>query len=276
MSRSVTPWALAQISDFHIVEPGKLVGDLVDTAQYLRSAVAFLNALTTRPIGVLASGDLVNGGRVEEYRHLRELLLPLELPLWLMVGNHDDRDAIRSVFPDHPELGTQGQIDYVLPGDADAEQTSPAVVVLDSVIAGAPAGRLMRAQLSWLEDQLAQLSPRPTIVALHHPPFATGIGHMDGIGLDAGSVEGLRDVLARHHHVQRLTCGHLHRSIVTRFAGTVAATVPSTAHAVAFDLEPGARGTLTFEPPAVTMHVATAGGIVTHTLPIGIHPQHDF
>ena len=39
-------------------------------------------------------------GRPEEYAWLRELLAPLSLPLVVVPGNHDDRDAMRAAFAD--------------------------------------------------------------------------------------------------------------------------------------------------------------------------------
>jgi UDP-2,3-diacylglucosamine pyrophosphatase LpxH len=47
-------------------------------------------------------------------------------------------------------------------------------------------------------------------------------------------------VLRRHPHVEGVVCGHIHRTIVRRFAGTVATVCPSTAHQVALDLPPSA------------------------------------
>ena len=32
---------------------------------------------------------------------------------------------------------------------------------------------------------------RPTIIAMHHPPFATGIAHMDAVGLEGAELERL-------------------------------------------------------------------------------------
>jgi hypothetical protein len=78
---------------------------------------------------------------------------------------------------------------------------------------------------------LAEAPGRPTVVAMHHPPFVTGIGHMDRVGL-SGS-EALAQVIARHPQVERIIAGHLHRPITVRFAKTVAGTCPSPAHRAA-------------------------------------------
>ena len=76
-------------------------------------------------------------------------------------------------------------------------------------------------------------------------------------------------MIARHPQVERIACGHLHRSIERRFAGTIAGTAPSTAHQVRLDLRPGARLHFRFEPPGYQLHLWDEGGLVTHTAVLG-------
>ena len=109
-------------------------------------------------------------------------------------------------------------------------------------------------------------------MALHHPPFVTGISHMDAMGLDEAAARGLGAIVERHPQVERVQAGHLHRSILCRWHGTIAATAPSVAHAVALDLndEPAAWS---LEPPGFLLHRWTPEtGLVTHLVPIGDYP----
>jgi len=107
----------------------------------------------------------------------------------------------------------------------------------------------------------------PTVIFMHHPPFTTGIARMDEHGR-ANAAE-LADVVARHRQVQRIVCGHLHRSIQALVGSTRATTAPSTAHQVALDLEDEPLS-FTMEPPACQLHVwSPATGVVTHTSYIG-------
>ncbi len=258
-------YLVVQISDFHIVESGQRLVGAVDTAGFLRAAVDHLNALVPAPDVVLATGDLVNDGTVAQYEHLRQLLAPLQPPVRLVPGNHDERAAMRAVFPDHAELGTDGYVQYTVDGPAR-------VVVVDSSRFPEPGGRLDPDQLAWLDVELADAPTTPTIVALHHPPFVTGIGHMDAMGLDPSAADGLAEVIERHPQVERIQCGHLHRAITTRWHGTVAATAPGVAHAVALDVVDGPAA-WNREPPACTWHWWTpATGLVTHVQAIGRYP----
>jgi len=119
-------------------------------------------------------------------------------------------------------------------------------------------------RLGWLDAALAAQPARPTAILMHHPPFATGITYMDNFGL--GNAAGLAEVVGRHPQVERILCGHLHRAIDRRFAGTVAGTAPSTAHQVRLNLVPDARISFIFEPPGYQLHLWQAEtGLVTHT-----------
>src|SRR5262249_38331177 len=133
-------------------------------------------------------------------------------------------------------------------------------------IPGEGGGTLCAQRLAWLDHTLAD-SDRPTIVALHHPPFATGIGHMDRITLD--HPESLAKVIARYPYVERVIAGHLHRPITARFAGTVASTCPSPAHRGALEIAPDGLEGFIMEPPAFQLHYWDGAKLVTHTVFVG-------
>lgn len=252
---------LAQISDTHIKTQRRLAYGIVDTATMLEACVAEILALKQRPDAVIATGDLVDLGRAEEYGLLGEILSPLPMPLYLMPGNHDERGALRASFPGHTYLRQWDPFVQYAIEDHDLR-----IVALDSVIPGQGGGELCSRRIEWLDRTLAQ-DARPTLVAIHHPPFRTAIGHMDRIGL-AGA-DAFEQVLRRHPHVERVICGHLHRVITCRFGGTIASVCPSPAHQVALDLAPDAPDDFVMEPPGFQLHVQTASGLVTHTAYIG-------
>ena len=68
---SPKPVYIAQISDLHIKPPGKLSYRVVDCAAMLARCVDEILRLPQRPDVLVVTGDLVDFGRVEEYRHLR-------------------------------------------------------------------------------------------------------------------------------------------------------------------------------------------------------------
>jgi Icc protein len=267
---------IAQITDTHIVAPGMLfrcpvqgtapeaerVYRELDTAQYLARAVTALNALVPRPDVAVVIGDLVDHGEPAEYDHLRRLLAPLRMPVFVIPGNHDAREPLRAAFGGDGYLPVAGYLQYAI------EDYPVRLVALDTLIPGKHDGTLCAERLDWLDAALAAQPARPTAILMHHPPFATGITYMDNYGLD--NAAGLAEVVGRHPQVERILCGHLHRAIDRRFAGTVAGTAPSTAHQVRLNLVPDARLSFIFEPPGYQLHLWRAeSGLVTHTASFG-------
>ncbi|MGN6317039.1 phosphodiesterase [Trinickia sp.] len=251
---------LAQISDLHIKRPGALAYRRVDTAAHLERCVARLNALEPKPDAVVITGDLVDLGSVAEYALLKTLLAPLTMPIYLLVGNHDDRAALRQVFDDHAYLHDSPEFVHY------AVDIGPLrLIALDSQLPQQSSGHLCDARLAWLDRQLEQAQDKSVMLALHHPPFVSGIGHMDRQRLDPESAQRLAAIVSRYPNVERVVCGHVHRPIFTRFAGTIASAVPAPAHQVALDLRSDAPSAFRLEPPAFALHqYAPETGVVTH------------
>ncbi len=253
---------IAQITDTHIRIPGKLAYRRVDTAKHLAEAVAHVNRLDPAPDVVVMTGDLVDFGNPVEYDHLSSLIAPLKAPVFLLPGNHDDRDQLRISFPEHAYLPRDGFLNYAI------EDWPVRLVAVDTLIPGEGGGLVCEQRLSWLERTLAAAPNKPTVVAMHHPPFRTGISFMDGHGLK--NSDKFAAVIARHEQVERIVAGHLHRSIQCRVGGTVATTCPSPAHQIALDLRPGAPLGFAMEPPGYQLHTWFEGtGLVSHTVIIG-------
>ena len=113
---------------------------------------------------------------------------------------------------------------------------------------------------------LAAAPDRPTLLLMHDPPFVTGVGRMDQYGLSGRAA--FAEIILRHPQIERILCGHLHRSIDSRFAGTIAGTAPSTA--LVLDFRPEAPLRFAFEPPGYQLHYWREGmSLVTHTAAIG-------
>ena len=206
---------IVQISDFHI--GGET--SIVDPERRLTATVAAVQALPQRPDGILISGDLADDGSDASYERVLDLLSPLESPIHVIVGNHDDRERLARHFG---VSRVQGYVQYV------ADIGPIHLIALDSQIPGSDAGSLDGGRLDWLEQQLAAVPERPTIVALHHPPFSIGIDEADAIGLDGDDTNELARIIARHRQVQRVICGHVHCVVTGDLAGRVTITAPST------------------------------------------------
>lgn len=258
---------LAQLSDLHIKAGRRKAYGVVDTAAMLEAAVAHLLALDPPPDAVLITGDLADHGSPQDYALLREVLAPLlarqaQMPLYLMLGNHDDAQELRDAFPEHRYLWQDPEfVHFSLNLAPDLR-----LLALDTVEPGRSGGRLCAKRMAWLQTQL-QADPRPTLLAMHHPPFATGIAHMDRIGL--ADTQAFCALLAQHPQVERIVCGHLHRTISVRLGLTVASTCPSPAHQVALDLRPQGPDCFVMEPAGYQLHRWAGRQLVSHNVVLG-------
>jgi Icc protein len=259
------PILIAQISDLHIKAPGALAYGRVDTARALERCVAALNEFRPRPDLVVISGDLADTPTAEEYEHAKRLLAELELPFIGIPGNHDSRELMRAAFPEQPCAAPAGPLNQT------RSVAGLEVILLDSSVCGKPHGELDAPTLRWLDATLKLSPPRPALLFLHHPPFQTGIWHMDRQNLlNAGE---LAAVISRHPRVKLVAAGHVHRAVLTTFANVAATICPAPNHAVDLDLGELREPSFRVEPPAFHLHAWFAGDgfghVVTHCVPIG-------
>ena len=140
--------------------------------------------------------------------------------------------------------------------------------MLDTLVPGANHGALSDVQLEWLDQTLASQPTKPTLIGMHHPPFVTGIPHMDKIALL--NPDAFCAVIARHPQVERIVCGHHHRPVVGRCAQAIVSISPSVAHQVALTFDPSDPGAFNFEPAAFQFHAwHDKNGFVSHTVYTG-------
>lgn len=259
---------IAQISDTHVQAPGGELDRNYDTAGQLEKAVRHLNALPQQPDVVLLTGDCVDAGGDEEYVRLRAILAPLAAPVYVIPGNHDEREAMRRAFAPDGYLPRAGFLQYVL------DDWPVRLIGLDTNVPGDSGGRLCEERLAWLDARLAEAPAKPTVLFLHHPPFRTGLALMDTMGLK--NPDDLARVVARHGQVRHLVSGHMHRPIVSSFAGRVASVCPSTSHQAVLDLPPAFGLSIAMEPAAATLlyYDEAAGTLVHHLSYIGKRPVH--
>jgi len=250
---------IAQLSDPHFVPNDVLLFGKLDTAGYLERAVGHLNALALD--AVLITGDLTNDGDQEVYAAFAAIVDELRAPFFVLTGNHDDRELVRRRFGADGYLPDRGPLCYVI------ERFVVRLIALDTLVPGKPWGQLGADQIAWLDARLGEAPDKPTLVALHHPPFRTGIGHLDRSMLR--DAEQLAAVVARHPQVENVLCGHTHRPIQSRFAGTVAQTAPSCAHQSELVFGDQPAGWIA-EPPGVLLHWwQPAVGLASHVSVVG-------
>ncbi|MFO7710094.1 MAG: phosphodiesterase [Desulfobacterales bacterium] len=266
------PMLIAQISDFHLKPEGVLAYDVADTTSTLTRAVQHINQLRPLPDVVLITGDLADEGAFESYELLRKILEALKPPFFIVPGNHDHKASLCKVFPEHIYLAGFSEPDGKKAICYTIEYFPLRLIGLDTVIPGEHGGGLDPGRLSWLERTLSQKPATPTVLFMHHPPFASGIGHMDREIF--ARREEFAAIIAKHPQVERLMCGHIHRAISRRFAGTTAVVCPGIGMQLVLDLREEAPSSFVLEPPALLLHLFTElwgeKALLTH---VGIIPD---
>ncbi|MEM9088008.1 MAG: phosphodiesterase [Cyanobacteria bacterium P01_F01_bin.53] len=248
---------VAHISDLHVMVAGERAYGVVDTNPLVARAIAHITKLS--PDILVITGDLVHNVQLAEYEVLKAMLSPLTMPVYLLPGNHDSRELIREVFHEHIYLPPAGHLQYTVDG------YPLRMIMLDTNVPGEGRGELDAERLAWLEQQLSEHPEQPTLLFMHHPPFTTGIELMDGFGLTGH--EALAAIVKKYNCIERIGCGHIHRPIQTRWAGTLAYTVSSPVHQVSLEFSQAAEAsTFTMEPPAYQLHLWQGDrGLVSHT-----------
>jgi 3',5'-cyclic-AMP phosphodiesterase len=252
------PDLIAQITDSHVG-----VGAENDTAaEALANAVAAIRDLDPAPVAVLFTGDIAANGLPEEYERAREILAALEMPVHPLMGNHDDREALRAAFADHPGVAAAGEFIQYTAACGPVE-----VIACDTHDPDWYGGRLGPERLAWIETELERTSGSPTILALHHPPVLVGIHEFDAeIPLAPEDRDALRELSRRP---DLIVAGHLHLSVYGMLGSTPVVVSPSVDLQAAFDLTPGAEVRLVPDPPGYAVHLHGADpGIVSHVRPL--------
>lgn len=242
---------LAQISDTHV-----RADDGGAAAEQLRRAMA--QARDYEVDAILLTGDLVNDEREIEYVELAKAIADPPAPLFVMPGNHDERERLRAAFLHHAYLPRSGPLSFVI------DQFPVRIVAIDQIVPGETHGLLTEEQAAWLDRTLAAERAKPTIVALHHPPFLTHDLLFDRIGLLDGEL--FASVIAKHPQVARVICGHHHRVAIGQIAHAPVIVAPSTSWIYGLAMNEGQQiAPRTKEQTGWMLHAWTArSGFASH------------
>ena len=242
---------LIQVSDPHLTAPGaELYG--IDPLARFGAAVADINERHAEAAMVVISGDLTNSGERAGYEALEVALRELRVPYRLMMGNHDNRDMFRSVFPE--AHGEAGFVQFV------EDREEGLFVFLDTLDTGKVTGILCKDRLAWLSGKLDEAGDRPIFIFMHHPPVRLGIPVLDSVGLVDED-----DLFATLHgrNVRHIFAGHVHRLSGGSWRGIPFTTLRSTWLQFGFNREQG-RLSKTLENGVYAVALIRDDDVVVH------------
>ena len=197
---------LIQLSDLHLVPPGKLTSKVLDTNAILEETI---NEILSKKDyfgqidGLVVTGDISDDGSMESYLSAYEKLSKLNVPILVIPGNHDLRDPMRKVFHENVQFSkNSSQFDWVF------EIDETLIIGLDTLVEGENFGFLEEKSLDFLSHQLSNNSGSDLVLLIHHPPIKTGIYFMDQIGLT--NTSDLSECLKATDRPIKILCGHVH------------------------------------------------------------------
>jgi Icc protein len=223
-----TPIRLVQFTDLHLyADAGRTLRGTPTLATF-EAALAEARRTVAPWHALLLTGDLVQDDPAG-YGQVRRLLGDSPGSIYCLPGNHDSATAM------HEALGTAPfQVGgHALLGDW-------IVVMLDSSVPGAAAGRLRRPELARLDAALAAHGDRQALVCVHHHPVPMGSRWLDELPLE--NADALFGVLDRHARVRAVVFGHVHQAFdatrgSVRLLGTPSTCVQFRPKADEFELD---------------------------------------
>ena len=161
------------------------------------------------------TGDLIQDDSAAAYDRFRKLLLPLNMRMHCVPGNHDVRELMRKVccappfsYCAYEEIG-----DWLIIG-------------LDSCVTDSAGGHVEIGELERLSDVVAQCGAEHVMVYLHHPPVTMGSTWLDSVGMKNG--EEFLQSLESLQKVRLAVFGHVHQNYDAMHHGIRVMATPST------------------------------------------------
>ena len=216
-----------QVTDTHIMSRGQSVLGL-DPVARLEACIADINRNRGDASFCVFTGDLTDRGEWEGYSVLRDCLAYLELPYYLMVGNHDRRAPFLANFPEALR-DEDGFVQFGLSTPVGR------LLFLDTLDEGRSAGLYCDRRCRWLSNRLIEAGSNPIYLFMHHPPFDIGIPSLDRMKLDGA--DAFTEALAGPADIRHIFLGHVHRPVSGSWRGIPFSALPSTNHQIAADFE---------------------------------------
>jgi Icc protein len=244
---------LIQITDIHLVKPGKKLFD-TDPGERLRLCLADIARCHADADLVVVTGDLAHNGEPAAYQALREALEAFPVPTHLLIGNHDDRRNFRACFPKAP-VDAEGFVQSAV------DTPVGRLLFLDTNEPGTHEGRYCERRRNWLARQCDEAKGGRLYLFMHHPMGRIAYRPMDELGL--ANRDAFHDIL-RGHDIRHIFAGHVHRPISGSWSGIPFSTLRGLNHQVWLDFSVADGIPSSLEPPAYAIILIDDDDVVVH------------
>jgi 3',5'-cyclic AMP phosphodiesterase CpdA len=240
---------IIHITDPHLVAPDRMLYG-IDPAQRLRDTLAHVARVHADAKLILITGDLADTGDPAAYGLLHDILSKVRLPVYLTLGNHDDRSAFRTVFG----------------GDGFAQATVDIddwrVILLDTKDDVSHFGCLDGGRFEWLKEQLSSAEGRPVVLAMHHTP---GNLHVPCFRMgDMKETDRFFSILRRDASVRHMLFGHRHVAAAGSLSGISFTASRGTAQHIVLDWEQHGKPIFVAAAPSYDVVMLEGRDVVVH------------
>ncbi|PPR79988.1 MAG: hypothetical protein CFH06_00151, partial [Alphaproteobacteria bacterium MarineAlpha3_Bin5] len=200
----------------------------------------------------------------EAYKITRQKLNKLQMPVFVMPGNHDDRTKLQDEFEDSCYLKCSGQVlSYCI------ENYPLRVIALDTLDPNTGEAEICEQRLNWLAKKLIEEPTKPTLLAMHHNPVLTRL-NFKGDKYAFDGAQKLEQLLAGHSQVLWITSGHLHRQVIFSLGKVPVTVAPSATCMRTLTMDNNMPKELINEPPGYLLFIwHPKTGIICHNNVIG-------
>lgn len=257
---------IAQITDTHIVGKDEhWLFPSTKTSERLEKVVSYLNQMSPQPDVILFTGDATDSGTPQAYQHLKQLLKPLRAPLFVIPGNHDNREEMRKAFSENSYLPKKGFLNYII------KDYPVNLVGLDTLVKGKDFGQVSEESFAWLTEHLHEINEKPFLLFMHHPLTMTGKKLFDSMTCLVPT--NFEKVIKAQNNLLAILTGHYHHLCITSYGGKICLMAPSVSpvHYIA-NAQDDFVTAIELEDPAITLHQWFGENkLTTHVIKIKEH-----
>jgi len=206
---------ILQISDMHLFATAEqqLVG--INTDESFLAVVELAKQHSWPPDLIFLTGDLAQDSSKAAYKRLIDHLEPLNIPCFVLPGNHDKPETLREIFSASPVL-------Y----QPFLHSENWLFAFLNTAIPNEEGGSLDEQEIHELAQQVEQHPDKNVLVCLHHQLSPVKSKWLDTMAINNPSL--LVNLISKHSNIRGIIHGHVHQDFNTTINGAPIYSTPST------------------------------------------------
>ena len=207
---------IIQITDLHLYADKSTIAHKINTFDSAKLIFQTIENDEKSFDMLILTGDLSDDGSVSSYENLKYLLRNFVCPIYLMPGNHDSLDKIKSISNSN-NLQNQNYKDMGEWG----------IFMFNTKKNDSPNGILHENELTYFDKIINSENNSFLLVMLHHHPVLIGSESMDKM-----IIENSNELLNRinSNKIKGVGWGHIHNEISINYKGAQLFSTPSTCY----------------------------------------------